>query len=164
MPWDRDRIEAEKIVLKTYGLRRKHEIFRAESILRNYRTQARQLEASKNSEQESILINKAHSMGLVQKGATLDDILALNLDKLLERRLQTIVVKKGIAHTSKQARQYIVHGHIAIDGKRNRWPSTIVRIEEEPTVSFYERSKVKQSLLKPAAPPKPAEAKPEGVK
>lgn len=160
-PWDKNRIEIERKVINDYGLRRKHEIFRTESILRNFRRLARELEANKDPEKQAVLINKVHSMGLIPKSATLDNILALTLENLLDRRLQTIVVKRGIAHTSKQARQFIVHGHIAICGKRNRWPSTVVRLEEEPTVSFYERSKVKLNLSKPAATPAEAK-KPEG--
>ena len=168
-PWDKERIESEKKIRQSYGLRRKNEIWRAESILRNYRRIARQLAADRNAEKESILIGKLHSLGLIQKDSGLDDILALEVENLMERRLQTIVMRKGLANTMKQARQYIVHGHIALSGRRNTWPSTIVRIDDEAEVKFYPRSKVKESLLKPAKKveekkeevPKKEEPKPE---
>ena len=149
-PWDKERIESEKKLRQSYGLRRKNEIWRAESILRNYRRLARQLAANRSPENESILIGKLHSLGLIQKESGLDDILALQVESLLDRRLQTIVFRKGLANTMKQARQYIVHGHIALSGRRNTWPSTIVKIDDEAGVAFYPRSKVKESLLKPA--------------
>jgi small subunit ribosomal protein S4 len=136
-PWDRTRIEAEKKIKQNYGLRRKKEIWRAESILRNYRRQARNLAAKKDKEKEKILLDKLVKIGLLNTGADLDDVLALNVEKLLERRLQTLTFKKGIARTPKQARQLIVHGHVAIDGRRVRWPGVIVPVSEEGKIKFY---------------------------
>jgi len=136
-PWDRTRIEAEKKIKQTYGLRRKKEIWRAESILRNYRRQARNLAAKKDKEKEKILLEKLVKIGLLNSGADLDDVLVLNVENLLERRLQTLTFKKGIARTPKQARQLIVHGHVAIDGRRVRWPGAIVPVSEEGKIKFY---------------------------
>jgi len=142
-PWDRTRIEAEKKLKQNYGLRRKKEIWRAQSILRNYRRQARNLAAKKDKEKEKILIDKLVKIGLLNTGADLDDVLALNVENLLERRLQTLTFKKGIAKTPKQARQLIVHGHVTFDGKRVRWPGAIVPISEEGKISFYGKIGVK---------------------
>lgn len=163
-PWDKERIESEKKLKETYGLRRKNEIWRAESILRNYRRIARQLAANADAEKQKVIINKLHKLGLIHANATLDDVLALQTESLLDRRLQTVVMRKGLANTLKQARQYIVHGHIALGGRRNRWPSTIVKLDEEASVSFYPRSKVKESLLKPKVAPKKEVPKPEALK
>jgi small subunit ribosomal protein S4 len=136
-PWDRTRIEAEKKLKQNYGLRRKKEIWRAESILRNYRRQARNLAAKKDKEKEKILIEKLVKIGLLNPNADLDDVLVLTVENLLERRLQTLTFKKGIARTARQARQLIVHGHVAIDGRRVRWPGTIVPVSEEGKIKFY---------------------------
>ncbi len=142
-PWDKARIEEEKKLLEKYGLRRKREIWRAESILRNYRRIARELAAKRDKEKEKILIDKLFKMGILKKkDATLDDVLALTVEDILERRLQTLVHKKGLAKTLKQARQFIVHGHIALDGRRVRWPSMLVPLGHEDKISFYEKSKL----------------------
>ena len=142
-PWDKTRIEEERKISQDYGLRRKKEIWRIESILRNYRRIARNLAAKRDKEKEKILMDKLFKMGLINKGADLDDILALTIDKLLERRLQTLVFKRGLASTPKQARQFIVHGHIAVDGRRVKWPSMLIPISEEASISLYEKSKIK---------------------
>ena len=139
-PWDKTRIEEERKIVQTYGLRRKREIWRTESILRNYRRIARNLAAKRDKEKEKILLDKLFRMGLISKDANLDDVLALTIEKLLDRRLQTLVFKKGLASTPKQARQFIIHGHIALDGRRVKWPSTIVLITEENKISLYEKS------------------------
>lgn len=136
-PWDRTRLEAERKIKQTYGLRRKKEIWRAESILRNYRRLARNLAAKKDKEKEKILLDKLVKTGLLNPTADLDDVLALTVENLLDRRLQTLTYRKGISKTAKQARQLIVHGHIAINGRRVRWPGTLVTISDESGIKFY---------------------------
>ena len=163
-PYDKQRIEEERNLSQTYGLRRKKEIWRAESILRNFRRQARMLEARKDKEKETILLSKLNKMALVDKNATLDDVLALTLEKLLERRLQTIVFKRGLANTPKQARQYIVHGHIAVDGSKVKWPSYLVNVDEEDKIKFYPKSKVKETKLKKVTESGKGKAKGEAPK
>jgi len=81
-------------------------------------------------------------MGVIPEGGTLDDVLGLSLEALLERRLQSIVAKRGLAKTPHQARQYIVHGHISVGGRRIRVPSYLVGRLEEPTVAFTASSKL----------------------
>lgn len=144
-PWDRARIDYERNILMNYGLRRKKEIWTAESFLRNYRRLARQLAAKRDKEKEKILIEKLQKLGLLSSHATLDDVLALTVENLLERRLQTLVFKKGLANSMRQARQYIVHGHIALNGRKVKWPSTLLNVGEENKISFYEKSKIKLS-------------------
>jgi len=142
-PYDKSRIEKEKEILTKYGLRRKKEIWKAISILRNFRRLARQLEAQRNKEKESILLGKLRKLGLIDETSTLDDVLALEVEKILDRRLQTIVLKKGLATSAKQARQFIVHGHVALDEKKIKWPSTLITPEEESKINYYPKSKVK---------------------
>jgi small subunit ribosomal protein S4 len=142
-PWDRTRIESEKKLKKDYGLRRKKEIWRAESILRNYRRLARGLAAKRDKDKEKILLDKLVKMGLINPNASLDNVLALNVETILERRLQTLVFRRGLAHSISQARQFIIHGHIALDKKRVKWPSLIVPLSEDGKISFYEKSKMR---------------------
>jgi len=142
-PWDKERIEYEKQLMEKYGLRRKKEIWRAQEILRKFRRQARRLIAIRDKEKEKILLDKLYRMGLVDKNATLDDVLRLTIEDILERRLQTLVFKKGLARTPKQARQFIVHGHIAFEGRRCVYPSLLVPRGKEDAISFYNKEMMK---------------------
>lgn len=142
-PWDRERMGKEGELIRTYGLRRKHEIWKAESILRSFRRRARNLAARRDKEREKILLDKLYRMGLLSKDASLDDVLSLTVEGLLERRLQTVVFKKNIANTPKQARQFITHGHIAVDGRRTVYPSYFVSRENEGKIEFYKGSEIK---------------------
>jgi small subunit ribosomal protein S4 len=136
-PWDKANLEAEKKIKQEYGLRRKKELWREESILRNYRRLARNLAASRDLDKEKILIDKLVKIGLLHPSADLDDVLALRTESILERRLQTLVFKKGLATTVKQARQLIVHGHIAVDGRKSKWPGMIVQVADDGKIGFY---------------------------
>jgi len=48
------------------------------------------------------------------------------LMELLERRLDNVVFRLGLASTRRQARQFINHGHVQVDGRRLDIPSAIV--------------------------------------
>lgn len=125
-PWDRKRIEKEGELIKKYGLKRKKEIYKVESILRNFRRQARTLAASENKEGEEKLLEKLEGLGLVGKNSNLEDILSLEIEDILKRRLQTVLFEKELAKTPKQARQLIVHGHVLVGDRKIKWPSFLV--------------------------------------
>lgn len=57
---------------------------------------------------------------------------------LLERRLDSVVYRLGLATTRAQARQLVNHGHILVDGKRVSIPSFEVKVGQ--TISVRERS------------------------
>jgi len=140
-PYDSARIEEEAKLLSEYGLRRKREIWTAQDILRNYRRRARELIATRDEEKIKILMDKLAKFGLLTKGKTLDDVLGLGVEDILNRRLQTIVWKKGMANTPKQARQFIVHGHVLVNGRRVTSPSYLVPVNEENKIQLALKSK-----------------------
>ncbi|TRM73320.1 30S ribosomal protein S4, partial [Sulfolobus sp. A20-N-F8] len=95
---------------------------------------------------EKQLVGKLAKIGLLKgENSTVDDILSLTEENLLERRLQTLVYKKGLANTVYQARQLIVHGHIAIGGKRVTSPGYIVSVDEEDLIDYYATSPFKSN-------------------
>jgi small subunit ribosomal protein S4 len=55
----------------------------------------------------------------------------LALLKLLERRLDNVVYRLGLARTRPQARQFVTHGLVRVDGKRVNIPSYLVKPGEE---------------------------------
>jgi small subunit ribosomal protein S4 len=143
-PWNLNKIKEESILMKEYGLRKKKEMLLSQNVLREYRQRARVLIAEKDKEKEKVLVEKIHRIGLLtKKESTLDDVLALGINSILERRLQTIVFKKGMAKTPMQARQLIVHGHISVAGRRTRFPSYVVPLEEERKITLIEKSSPK---------------------
>ncbi|MDR0199187.1 MAG: 30S ribosomal protein S4 [Streptococcaceae bacterium] len=61
-----------------------------------------------------------------------------NFMLLLESRLDNIVYRLGLATTRRQARQFVTHGHILVDGKRVDIPSA--RISVGSTINVREKS------------------------
>jgi len=147
-PWEKIRIEQETRLVIEYGLRNKREVWIAQSILRKYRKGARVLLALMSSSADkalfeakrSELITSMQRAGLLGPDADIDDVLSLKVQAQLERRLQTVVYRKGLARSPKQARQLITHGHIAISGRRVSIPGYRVSRAEETQVSYYGKS------------------------
>ena len=142
-PWQGERIKAEVVIVNQFGLKNKTEVWKAQSILRNFRRQSRELQARIRSgeaqaqKESDALLAKCGRMGVLPlDGATLNDILTLNEESILSRRLQTIVFEKGMATTIGQARQMIVHGHIFMNGHRVTVPGYIVTRDEEPSIMY----------------------------
>ena len=135
--------------LGTFGLRTKRELWKAHTYLSQVRHQARSLLAlgqEVRSEKEPILMRSLAKIGLVSNDATLDDVLNLNVNDVLGRRLQTIVTKKLGFKTPYQARQAVIHGHIMIGDRKVDIPSYTVTVEEEPSIHFTPESTIPDSL------------------
>lgn len=139
-PWEKERIEKERETKTTYGLKNKKEIYKAQTILRHKRATAKKLLAlnlERRLKREKELLDSLIKIGILTGKPSLEDVLTLTEEALLERRLQTIVLRKGLANTSKQARQFITHGHIAINGRKVDRPSYIVTAADEATVAYH---------------------------
>jgi len=139
VPYDTEMFMEELKLLGAYGLRNKHELWRIRTELSTLRRRARGLlaqTATEREKQEKEMINKLHKRGLVQENGTLDDILTLSIEDLMERRLQTFIFRKGMAKSLWQARQFITHGHISINGNEVKVPSYHVLIDDEKTIEY----------------------------
>lgn len=142
-PWRTDVLQWELKLLGQYGLRNKHELWRHETMLSKFRGIARSLIGKTPEERgrmEEELLTRLKKLGVIHETAVLDDVLDLTVEDILERRLQTIVLRKGLAKTFHQARQLITHGHIVIGNRRVTVPSYLVTREEEKQIAYSPRS------------------------
>ena len=139
-PWEKTRIDEEKEVVKKYGLKNKRELWRTQSVLESFRAQARYLQAKIRYSDEmamkqfQLMIRRLNRYSILGNNASLDDVLSLNVESILERRFQTLVVKKNLARSPKQARQLITHGHIFLNCRRVTIPGIIVEGTEEESI------------------------------
>lgn len=65
---------------------------------------------------------------LFEKADKMPGITGTNLLSLLERRLDNTVYRMGLAHSRKEARQLVAHGHFRLNGKKVDIPSLMVKI------------------------------------
>ncbi len=150
-PWDQKLLAHEKGLRETYGLRNKKEIRVMEALVRMKRKNAKNVLAlplEKRAEKEKELLNSLTHMGVMRGKSALQDVLSLSIEAFLERRLQTIVWRKNLSNSIKQARQFITHGHIGINGKKISVPSYLVAKEDETTLGYYGKPPVLQSPQK----------------
>ncbi len=66
-----------------------------------------------------------------------------NLLILLERRLDNVVYRMGLAESRKEARQLVLHGHFTINGEKATIPSMLVRVGDVVAVKESRRDGVK---------------------
>jgi small subunit ribosomal protein S4 len=146
--FEKQRQADEMRLLVTYGLRNKRELWKTQSILRRYRQAARDITAmsSAGAEQKAVetkkrqLLESLERMGFVAADAGIESVLSLSIQQHLERRLQTIVYRKGLARSPKQARQFITHGHIMIGSRKVTIPGYQVSRTEEGQVCYAAHS------------------------
>jgi small subunit ribosomal protein S4 len=149
--WRKDILQEELKLLGQYGLRNKHELWRHKTMLSKTRGIARSLigkTPEERTKMENELLARLKKLGILDETAVLDNVLDLSIEDLLERRLQTIVFRKGLTRTIFQSRQLITHGHVNIGNRRVTVPSYIVSKEEENQVAYSPQS----TLVKEAHP------------
>lgn len=138
-PWNKARIDEEKELGREFGFRNKAEIWKMNSLLRNFRNQAKKIIALRTEQAEKekeLLLKKLKKLGILDEGATVESVLGLTLRDILERRLQSVVFRKGLARSMLQARQFIVHEHIKIGDKKITAPSYLVSVSEESMINY----------------------------
>lgn len=156
-PWQAGRIAEEIKLQSEFGLANKREIWKADSILRVWRNRAKKalrLVGERRKRAEDELFRRIIQLDLLKENAKLDDVLAITLPALLDRRLQTQVHKQGMANTVRQARQFIAHKKVFVDGKLISAPSYLVRKADKITLSASIASLLKVSKAKPVVAPK----------
>ncbi|MFP3985181.1 MAG: 30S ribosomal protein S4 [Candidatus Bathyarchaeia archaeon] len=147
-PWQTDVLQSELKLLGQYGLRNKKELWRHETMLSKFRSIARSILGMPEEEGEKLktqLLNRLDRLGILPGTAALDDVLDLSIEDLLERRLQSLVLQKGLAQSTYQARQLITHGHIGIGGKKVTSPSYLVSRDDEAHIDYASTSSLSKS-------------------
>ena len=86
--------------------------------------------------------------GYYEKAKKMQGVTGENLLKLLERRIDNVIFRLGLANTRKQARQVVRHGHITVNGKRLDIPSALVEVGDVIAVSEKSQSNAFFKALK----------------
>lgn len=129
--FDSVRIAEENVLVKKYGLKNKKEIWKASAKVSTLRKRAKEL-IPKTEEEKNVFFNKLKMMGFDVEDIA--DVLALETSNWLDRRLQTILVKKGLSNTPQGARQLITHKKVLVDGKIVNIPSFFVTRDLESKI------------------------------
>jgi small subunit ribosomal protein S4 len=147
-PWRKDQLEVELRLIGEYGLRNKRELWRYKTMLSQVRGIARSMLGATEAERarlEREYLSKLGRIGILSESASIDDILDLEIRDLLERRLQTMVFRRGLAKTLHQARQLVSHGHITVGGRVVSVPGYIVTRDDEQKLKYFEHSPLSKS-------------------
>merc|ERR1712185_566757 len=140
--FDKERLDHELQLLGTYGLKNKREIRRMGLVLSKGRAVARTLLTMEEKDPRRIFEGRALMRRMIRYGILdedkqrLDYVLALKVEDFLERRLQTLVYKRGLAKSIHHARVLIRQKHIRVGRQIVDIPSFMVRVESQPHIEF----------------------------
>ena len=129
-----------------YGLRNKRELWRIQMVLSKLRKTARELLTLPEDDEQRIfqaeaLMRRMYRFGFLDESQDkLDYILALTPQDVLERRLQTLVFKLGLAKSIHHARVLIRQRHIRVGKQIVNVPSFLVRVESQKHIDFSLKS------------------------
>jgi small subunit ribosomal protein S4 len=145
--FDKSRIASDKELTRKYGLKNKSEIWKADSEVNRIRTEAKKLIIE--PEKQALFFKTLQNKGLLKSSeASIDNVLSLKKEDLLERRLQTFILKLGLAKTIKEARQLITHRKIKLKDRVVTIPSYLVKSDEEKSISLIKAVKKEKNNIK----------------
>ena len=133
--FDKERIEEENTFMEKYGLKNKREIWKMEFSISKIRNQAKGLITASTEDQDAFIATLAKK-GLIKANAKIDDVLGMTKENFVERRLQTLVFRKGLSHTAKEARQMITHRKVMVGDRIINIPSYPVDLAEEKMIKI----------------------------
>ncbi|MFQ3344252.1 MAG: 30S ribosomal protein S4 [Candidatus Poseidoniales archaeon] len=148
-PWKQARIDEEHALKEKYGLKKTggmKEIWREKTALRRYRNQAMKLigrvDTSEGhfAREKDQLLDSLTRRGLLPEGANVGDVLQIDVDQMLSRRLQSVVYRRGLAPTMRSARQLIMHGHISVGQQKMTVPGYHILKDEEEGLQYNSNS------------------------
>merc|ERR1711937_129824 len=141
-PFEKERLDAELKLIGQYGLKNKREIWRVRLALAKIRATARTLLTKDDKDPVRIFEGQALLRRMIRYGILdedkqrLDYVLSLKIEQFMERRLQTLVFKRGLAKSIHHARVLIRQRHIRVGRQIVNVPSFMVRVESQPHIEF----------------------------
>merc|ERR1711934_461834 len=141
-PYEKERIDRELKLIGEYGLKNKKEVWRITKQLSKIRSAARELLTLDKADPRRIFEGNALIRRLVRLGVLDEDkqdlnfCLNLSVPAFLDRRLQTLVWKRGLARSIHHARVLIRQRHIRVGRQIVNVPSYMVRTESQAHIEF----------------------------
>merc|ERR1711934_1235095 len=145
-PYEKERIDRELKLIGEYGLKNKKEVWRISKQLSKIRSAARELLTLDKADPKRIFEGTALLKRLVRLGVLDEDkqdlnyCLNLQITAFLDRRLQTVVWKSGLAKSVHHARVLIRQRHIRVGKQIVNAASFYVRKESEKHIEFAHNS------------------------
>ena len=154
-PFEKERLAYELQLVGEYGLRNKREVWRVRYALAQIRSVARHLMTLEEKDPKRVfdgaaLLRRLTRLGLLTEAEQkLDFILGLSVEKFLDRRLQSVILRNSMALSIHHARVMIKQRHIRVGKTLVDIPSFMVRVDSEKHIKHRANSPLSQTGGKP---------------
>lgn len=132
-PFEKTRIEEEALIKEEFGLKNKKELWKANAKVKLIKEKAKNLIKEDRIKQQAFF-DKLKKIGF--NVSSIAEVLSLDKKDYLQRRLQSVVARKRIAKSIKEARQLITHKKILVGERIVDIPSYIVAINDENKIEI----------------------------
>lgn len=141
-PFEKERLDNEMKTVGEFGLKNKREVWRIQLMLAKMRAAARELltldeKSPKRIFEGAALLRRCTRLGLLEEDKReLDYVLAIKIQDIMSRRLQTLVFKQNLAKSLHHARVLIRQRHIRVGRQMVNIPSFLVRVDSEKHIDY----------------------------
>lgn len=149
-PFEKKRFESELKTINKYGLKSKVELWKYQLLIAKLKKISGKVLRNEIDYDSSAVVSKKYNLLwfcfkfnlLLESESGLEYVLRVSLEQMLERRIQFLIVRLGMATTCHEARIKLLHKRVMFKTQSIDKPSFLVRKSNEDKIKFMKEDRI----------------------